>query len=219
MPRLLIVAATPFEIEPLAKHFAMSVPGREILCSNEYNTLSILITGVGMVNTAYCMGRCLDTNFDFVINAGICGAFHKSLPLGEVVHVVSDTLSEMGAENDTDFITYPDLGLGGTNTYSNKGLEKTDLLTKLRQVKGITVNKVHGNEVSIKKTIAHFNPDIESMEGAAFFRGCAHFRGTCVQVRSVSNYVEKRDKSKWNIPLAISNLNSFLIQFINDLHV
>lgn len=35
-----------------------------------------------------------------------------------------------------------------------------------------------------------------------------------IQIRAISNYVEKRDKSKWNMPLAINNLNEFLIEFV-----
>jgi futalosine hydrolase len=38
-----------------------------------------------------------------------------------------------------------------------------------------------------------------------------------VQLRAVSNYVEIRDKSKWNIPLAVENLNIQLIEFIKTL--
>jgi futalosine hydrolase len=77
---------------------------------------------------------------------------------------------------------------------------------------------VHGNEDSIRTITNLFSPDIESMEGAAFFRGCNRLSENYFQVRAVSNYVEKRDKSKWDIPLAINNLNNFCITLINDLN-
>ena len=51
------------------------------------------------------------------------------------------------------------------------------------------------------------------MEGAAFLASCGHAKHY-TQIRAISNYVEKRDKSKWNMPLAIKNLNDFLINFI-----
>jgi len=54
------------------------------------------------------------------------------------------------------------------------------------------------------------------MEGAAFFAGCERANGDFIQIRTVSNYVEKRDKSKWEMPLAIKNLNDFLINFIQN---
>jgi futalosine hydrolase len=58
--------------------------------------------------------------------------------------------------------------------------------------------------------------EIESMEGAAFLFACNQTKVSCRQIRAVSNYVEKRDRSKWNIPLAITNLNKVLIDFINQ---
>jgi len=216
MPRFLIVAATPFEIEGIARFFNVSDSLAEGLMANQTKTVFILVTGVGMVNTAYGLGRCSDHGFDYVINAGICGAFNRSLSLGEVVHVTSDLLSEMGAENDTAFMQYHELNLGGTNVYNYSPGKELAAMAGLKQVKGITVNKVHGSEASIKQADALFKPDVESMEGAAFFRACAHFTGGCLQLRAVSNYVEKRDKSKWNIPLAITNLNDLIIQLIQQ---
>jgi futalosine hydrolase len=220
VPKFLIVAATPFETEGFARHFNFPVaagPGLMTTSTGPFANISLLITGVGMVNTAYALGQC-PNDFDYVINAGVCGAFNRSIALGEVLHVVRDTLSEMGAQSDADFIAYHDLGLGGTNVYHETLTTHLPGVMGLRPVTGITVNTVHGNEAAIEKAHAYFNADVESMEGAAFFRACAHFNGSCIQLRAVSNYVEKRDKSKWNMPLAISNLNNFLIQFINDLN-
>jgi futalosine hydrolase len=219
VPRFLIVAATPFETEGFARHFNFPAPtGSKLLnASGSHPGISLLITGVGMVNTAYALGQCKN-DFDYVINAGVCGAFNPGIALGEVLHVVSDTLSEMGAQNDAEFIAYHDLGLGGTNVYHETLTAHLPGVMRLRPVTGITVNTVHGNGAAIEKARAHFNADVESMEGAAFFRACAHFTGSCIQLRAVSNYVEKRDKSKWNMPLAITSLNNFLIQLINDLN-
>ncbi len=219
MPKFLIVAATPFEIEGIARHFQLSAGKANGLLHNASKTVYTLVTGVGMVNTAYQLGRCPDLGFDYVINAGVCGAFNRSLALGEVVNVVSDTLSEMGAEDDAAFIRYHEMNLGGTNSYMNKTGHDLLALNHLKPVSGITVNKVHGNEASIERARALFNADVESMEGAAFFRACEHFAGPCLQVRAVSNYVEKRDKSKWNMPLAIGSLNKCIIELINQSHL
>jgi futalosine hydrolase len=34
----------------------------------------------------------------------------------------------------------------------------------------------------------------------------------CIQLRSISNYVEPRNRSNWNIPLAIKALNDYLLE-------
>ncbi|MDX2172509.1 MAG: futalosine hydrolase [Bacteroidota bacterium] len=213
------MAATKYEVEPLLNHFDMKAYGDTGIFRNEGEIqIEVLITGVGMVNTAYYLGRCVHGLHNYVINAGICGAVNKNLNIGEVVNVTEDTLSEMGAENDTEFIKYEDLKLGGSNIYQNLVHTNSAALNQLKKVKGITVNTVHGNEESIKKVVSLYNPDVESMEGAAFFSGCKSVLENYFQIRAVSNYVEKRDRSKWNIPLAISNLNKTVINIIEEIN-
>lgn len=219
MPKFLIVAATKEEIQALIKHFNVPIQGTEgVFESDSEIDLSVLLTGVGMVNTAYYLGRYSHNLYDYVINAGICGAFNRAIKIGEVVNVVEDSFSEMGAEDDKGFIKYVDLNLGGNTIFQNQVTVDFTYLDELKKVKGITVNKVHGNEDSIRTITNLFSPDVESMEGAAFFRGCNRLSENYFQVRAISNYVEKRDKSKWDIPLAINNLNNFCITLINDLN-
>lgn len=218
MPKFLIVAATKFEVETLLNHFNVKAIGHEGAFMSEGEIdLSVIITGVGMVNTAYYLGRHSHNLFDHVINIGICGAFNRDLKIGEVVNVTEDGLSEMGAENDMEFIKYEDLNLGGTNHYYNQIQFENADLNDLKKVKGITVNTIHGNGESIKKIVSMYAPDVESMEGAAFFSGCRRLSENYFQLRGISNYVEKRDKSQWNIPLAINNVNNFAIKLIEDL--
>ncbi len=219
MPKFLIVAATKFEVAPLLQHFKIKTYAEEgMFLADEGADLSVLITGVGMVNTAYHMGRYSHNLFDHVVNIGVCGAFNRSIQIGEVVNVIEDTLSEMGAEDDDRFIKYADMNLGGTNLYHSHFKIDDPHLNNLKKVKGITVNKVHGNEENIKNTTSLFDADVESMEGAAFLRACAGLSENYYQLRAVSNYVEKRDKSKWNMPLAINNLNAFVVSLITDLN-
>jgi futalosine hydrolase len=74
---------------------------------------------------------------------------------------------------------------------------------------------VHGNEASIYKLGSRINAQIESMEGAAFFYACRQMEVPCMQIRAVSNYVEKRNRDAWQIGLAIKNLNTFAAEFLN----
>ena len=45
------------------------------------------------------------------------------------------------------------------------------------------------------------------MEGAAVFKVCKEMKVPCIQIRSISNKVERRNKENWDLDLAISNLN------------
>lgn len=218
MSHVLIVAATAFEIQPLLDKYAIVITGEGVtethIKSND--RLSILITGVGMVNTAFAMGRHTHHLYDALINVGVCGAFNHQLKIGEVVQVYEDKLSEMGAEDGDRFLKYHELELGGTNTYQSNWLTISKEIAMLKKVKAITVNTVHGAIDSIEQTKKLFAPDIESMEGAAFYAACERV-DNFIQIRAVSNYVEKRDKSKWNMPLAIDHLNKKILAILQEI--
>ena len=76
---------------------------------------------------------------------------------------------------------------------------------------------MHGDELSIMKIVHRLNPQVESMEGAACMLACKEANVPCVQIRSISNFVEKRNKSKWDMTKAITNLNKELQKFISTL--
>ena len=216
---ILVVSATEFEVKPLLGFLGIALPKLGINNANidfEEKDIKVLITGVGMVNTALMMGRYAHTDYDLIVNVGVCGAFDKQLELGELVHITQDVLSELGAEDGEGFLTYNQMNLPGEHIY--KGIYKDFylMIELLKKVKGITVNTVHGNDVSIEKVKQLYHPGVESMEGAAFFAACSGTKGNSVQIRAISNYVEKRDKEKWQMPLAIKNLNDFLITFIKN---
>lgn len=213
--KILLVAATRAEIEPFLKHysFADEVP-LEITVGN--NQLNVLITGVGMVPTAFSMSRVFsEQHYDLAINAGIAGSFSSSLPPGEICLVNEDTFAELGAEDGDKFLSLETMGLG-KSTYFAINCDSFPVQEPIRKVKAITVNTVHGNELSIQKIIDRLNPDIESMEGASFFYSCEQYQVPSLQIRAISNYVERRNRDKWQIQPAISKLNNYLIELIKS---
>ncbi len=216
---ILIVSATEFEVKPLLGFLGIALPTIGMNNANidfEGKEIQVLITGVGMVNTALMMGRYSSNNYDLIINVGVCGAFDTNLELGQLVNVTEDILSELGAEDGDAFLTYDQLNLPGEHIFSATNKDSYLMVELLKKVKGITVNTIHGNDRSIQKVKQLYNPYVESMEGAAFFAACSGMLGNCIQVRTISNYVEKRNKEKWQMPLAIKNLNDFLITFIKN---
>lgn len=203
--KILIVAATVAEISGIAERLADDVQ------------ITILTTGVGMVATSFALGEhfALHPTYDLVINAGIAGAFDRSLKLGEVVMVYQDTFSELGAEDDQTFIPIDVMGYGACTFMPKPFFKEADF--KLKEVNAITVNTVHGNHDSIGKIENLLRPQLESMEGAAVFYACQQRNLPVVQIRAVSNYVEKRNKLNWEISLAVKNLNDTLWKIIQEL--
>ncbi|MES2837412.1 MAG: futalosine hydrolase [Bacteroidota bacterium] len=202
---LLLVAATRFEIEPLLKKFA-----KQNSLSFTINNIDVdvLLTEVGMVSAAiFCTKALCSKKYDFALQVGIAGAFHKELKIGEIVNITEDCIAELGAEDDDNFIPFTEMNLPGKNKFVNTTVFKNNVLQNIPQVNAITVNKVHGNEAAINKIWNLFHAYTESMEGAAFAQVCEEFKIFYAQIRSISNYVEKRNKNNWDISLAIENLN------------
>jgi len=190
---VLIVAATKFEIT-----------------SDKIAQRPTLITGVGMVNVAINLTKELMKNkYDLVISMGVAGSFSNELKNGDVVEVVEDNFSEIGFENDLEVSRFTDFDL--KIKYLNKSR------TSLKKVRAITVNTVHGNNDTISAIVQRETPEIESMEGASVFKVCEEFNVPSIQIRSISNKVEKRNKNNWDLELAIGNLNIEVEKIIKNL--
>ncbi len=206
--KTLVVAATKAELSFFYQHF--NLPEGDFVESKNFD---LLITGVGMVATAFALGRHLSHKYTLVINFGIAGCFDRNIELGTVLNITEDIFAELGAESGDDFLTITDLGFGD-NHYTSHSQHKIDL----PQAKGITMNCVTGSEKSIKHLVKRLNPTTESMEGAAVFYACKQLHIDCLQIRSISNYVEPRNKDNWKIGLSIKNLNDWAIAFIGEMN-
>lgn len=206
--KTLVVAATKAELTFFYQHF--NLPEGDFVESKNFD---LLITGVGMVATAFALGKHLSAKYNLVVNFGIAGCFNRNIALGTVLNITEDTFAELGAENGEEFLTITDLGFG-----DNHYISKTDRRVGLPLANGITMNCVTGSEKSIKNLIKRLSPTTESMEGAAVFYACKELNIDCLQIRSISNYVEPRNKDNWKIGLAIKNLNDWAITFIGEMN-
>ncbi len=225
--KILIVSATYLEIEPLLLQFSFEKEVNQKLKRYSYNNheIDVLIPGVGMTCTAYWMGKTLNTKiYDVAINLGLAGSFDAALNIGQTVHVVSDQISELGAEDGESFLSLIDMDLIEDEDYNinhgemNNTIQiQSPIIESLEQVKSITVNTTHGDDSSIQKITERFNPQVESMEGASFFYACLFEGITCAQIRAISNKVERRNKDNWDIPIAVKNLCATGLQIISSL--
>ena len=222
--KIAIIAATSFEIDPLLQH--LDSEGRKASFFHyEYNGHEIhpLVTGIGAMKTAFAIARFSEApSLDLAINVGIAGSFNRNIDLGNVVHITSDRLADLGVEEaDGSFTDVYDLELESKNKFPytdgsliNKGLKYT---FDISEVTAITVNKVHGTQASIDRIQSKYQVDIESMEGAGFHYACMNMDIQHVQIRAISNYVEPRNRSGWKIELAIDNLNQTIINLLDNI--
>ncbi len=222
---ILIVSATENEIKPLYNFVCSN--GKELkpfqFLFKQHN-IYILVSGPGALQTSFAISQHVAKNkVDVAFNAGICGAFKPTTDLGVVYQIIKDRMADFGAEeSDGSFTDIFEMGLVRKNDspYIDGWLVPLgteDINLTLPQACGISVNKVSGTLQSINLLRDEYDPDIESMEGAGFFYACNMLNIPSFQIRSVSNLVEPRNRNKWNIPLAIDTLNTFLIKLLNEI--
>jgi futalosine hydrolase len=214
---LVLTAATPAEIQPAADWLT------EQRKSGTFSKTDILITGVGAVATSYCLANYLaSTKPAIVMQAGIAGSFHHHRE-GETVAVRQDCFADMGAWENEQFRDIFDLGLVEKNRppFTDRFLlnpyEKLLSIAGLKQVSSITVNEITTDSRRIGWYQQNRSPVVESMEGAAFHYVCLLEKIPFLQVRSISNLVGERDKTKWHMTKAVNNLNENLISLLNKL--
>src|SRR5262245_43286221 len=214
--RILVVAATAAEVAPFASRLrhTSNRTSRMVRYSGAAHEVDILVSGVGMVAAASWTSRELARErYELALNLGVCGSFNRTIVPGMVVHVVSDCLAELGAEDGDAFLTIQQMRLLGDNEFPfvhgrlmNASPPPNRALAALRAAGGSTVNTVHGNEPSIQQVTQRFKPDVESMEGAGFMYAALIHGVPFAQVRAVSNVVERRNRGAWKLDLAIAEL-------------
>jgi futalosine hydrolase len=209
--KVLIISATEFELS-VAKQKIKTTKNKEIIFA---------ITGVGMLATAVNLSKIIyEQQPDFIIQAGIAGCFDTSISLGKTVLVEEEFLGDLGVTENGKWKDMFDLKLLKSNSkpFKKKGI-KNPYISQFQNiglpiVKGVTVNQISTNKNHIQQLIKKYNPCIETMEGAALHYVCNSYKIPYLQIRSISNYVGERDKTKWKMKLAIDNLNKYLVKNI-----
>ena len=213
MMQLLLCASTPFEIQPTI----------EFIQNENRLNVNVLITGVGMMATAYALTkRILANRPDFILQAGVAGCLDKNLPLTKIVLVENENIGDLGVEENNNFKTLFDLNLLDQNSFPWQNGKLSNHIESLRSsgltvVDSVTVNEISTNPERINYYREHLNASVESMEGAALHYVALQENIRFLQIRSLSNFVGERDKTKWVMDTAIANLNVELQRILTKL--
>jgi len=196
--KILLLSATQFEIQP----FLQTAP-----------KMDVLIGGVGVPATVFQLTRQLHHHhYDLVIQAGIAGAFQfENFEPGEVVVVKKDCFADLGLLENNIFQSVQEMGFSNEPEWlvnDHPVLQKTGF----KQVNAITVNTITDSENMTSARLQKWEAAIESMEGAALHYVCRQQHIPFLQLRSISNQVGVRDKTRWVMKQAIENLNEALSQ-------
>lgn len=207
---ILIVAATKMEIAP-------SLP---VLKKRD---IPVAITGIGAAPSVYNILKAIvQYQPSMIIQAGIAGCFDRKYPLGEVLAVKEERFADLGVEEYKQWKSVFDMGFiaPGQKPFTNGCLrnphKKIQDIADIEAVCGVTVNEVTTNKNRIR-LLKIQGAVVESMEGAALHYVALMEKIPFLQIRSISNYVGERDKSKWNFKDAIGNLNKELVRITEQM--
>ena len=206
--QILVIAATKAEINFLNK---------------PPTGMDVEITGVGVPSTIYHIQKKIQQKkYGLIIQAGIAGTFNNTLLLGQVVIVSQDTFADIGMEEKKQFTSIYQTAFADKNEFpfEDGWLKNNHALINnknMQLVNAVTINKVSDSELQKQQLIKNFSPDIETMEGAALHYICLQENIPFIQIRSISNEVGERDKTKWKMKEAVGNLSVELMKLIVEI--
>lgn len=211
MKTVLVAASTVLEIKPLIDQLNQFYPTNsqgEHIIHKKYR-INTHVSGPGIPFKILGLTRELARSKpDYLLHLGIAGAFEGTARPGDVVEIIRDRFNDIGAEDqDGSFLSMFDLGLWDENRTIWKGgvFENSHSLNKaaIKQVEGSTVNTIPGNPATLASFRQRSNYDVETMEGAAIFLVARSYDLPFSVLCGISNYIGPRDRSVWEIDLAV----------------
>ena len=191
----------------------------------------LAISGIGKVNAAVASTLLLERfSPRLVINTGCGGAYRESgLQVGSLAVATAEVYGDEGVLtldgwHSLELVGIPSVERKG-NRYSNEfplSMQTagkvfqfaTSLGLPVRRGKFITVSTCSGTSHRGDELRRRFGGICENMEGAAVAHVALLYDTPFLEVRGISNMVEDRDISKWDIPFSVEMAQRFLFKCI-----
>jgi futalosine hydrolase len=216
----LIAAATDMEMRAFTEALPDSIP------------YEALVTGVGLVETAYVLTSRLARSVESlqgIIHFGIAGSYlysdGSSAEMLDICLADEEILGDLGIchQNRIEPFVAPELGIKDHFLLDRQLLNMTIVFLKQHNIickKGrfITVNSASGTRERGKMLVEQFQGLCENMEGAAVARVCAAFGQPCLELRCISNFVEDRDSGRWELKKACQRVGKVTAMVAEHLH-
>lgn len=184
--------------------------------------INVLVTGPGIPMTSYHLMEGIKSfNPDHLVHIGVAGGQRGVVDIAQTLQVSSDFFGDVGAEErDGKFISMFQLGLWQSDQFPWKnGVLHNPLnsMSLLQQVKGITVNCIPGTQIHQFQLKGRGPFDIETMEGASVFYVALMAGLPFYALRSISNFIEPRNRESWKLDTAIEALTADSFTLIESL--
>ncbi len=177
------------------------------------SALRLLITGVGPVETALSLSRCLErdhTKIRSVVNFGIGGAYLSergtSIGLLDICLAEREVMGDFGVcfGNRVEPFADGDFGVKTVFILDEALVREAETVLAQQQISThsgtfVTVNGASGTRERGEQFRARYGALCENMEGAAAARVCEAYDLPLLEVRAISNLVEDRPGARWKI--------------------
>lgn len=219
---VLLVFATQKEASACYQTSLNIIPGLNI-------PVKTVITGMGMINAAINTTLAIKSNKpSLVISVGIAGSYIGKLPVGQTIIHQEDCFPEMGKYLDEKFMTLDRFLISENsglimqnNSIASKSfnLQNIDCFTRVKCATVNTMTTSRGTAEIIKNS---FNASVETLESGAVLASCLMLKTPFLGIRTISNLCLPPKLAKWDIDLALRNLNTAvnklpqLIKSLND---
>lgn len=184
--KTMIIAATEAELAPLKGEFGDSL---------------YVVGGIGASNMAVSLlEACREYGPDRVVQVGIAGAVREDLALCQGVIVRSDVQADLGAVRDGRFVRFED----------QAPVIECPWVRSLIGMYGVDFECVRAASVNTACSGIYYglDVDIETMEGAPFFKVMEQLCLPYLQLRTISNHINT-PRPEWKIRQAIDSLECF----------
>lgn len=229
---VLITASIEKELSLLVRELGASLiddfgPRRVWRAEHSANTVYLALTGIGKVNAAIVTTHLINRiKPALVVNTGCGGAYSGSgLSVGDLAVATTEIYGDEGVLTLNGWHTLEIIGIPSVerkgNRYSNEfplSMEQsakvfrlaTSLGLPVKRGKFVTVSTCSGTTMRGDELEKRFGGICENMEGAAIAHTSLLYDTPFLEVRGISNMVEDRDISKWDIPRSVEMTQRFL---------
>ena len=214
---ILAVSATEAECAPTLREMDRRIAISPCLFSGtvQGQPIEVLLSGIGSVAATFRLTQTLMLRpYSRAIAIGIAGSFAEDVSIGETVQITEDCFADLGIDNNGQFRNLREEGLSSDDFDSNFIANPYPASSHHRKVRGVTVQTASGSKTRIDELVRRFQPQVETMENAAFFYVCHKLKVPFASFRAISNKVEPRNRKNWRIDEAIESVNESLAELI-----
>ena len=187
--------------------------------------------GIGKINAASAATSLIERyRPELIIITGCGGAYPGSgLSIGDLAIASDEIFGDEGVVAPTGWLDLQQMGLplltkGEHSWYNSIPLARHEAQKAmklaashgLQLVRGrfVTVSSCSGTKARGQELARRYQAVCENMEGAAIALTALRYGIPCLEIRGISNLVEDRDMSRWDISRAVEAAQRFVIKII-----